>query len=84
MKAINALSNFEVAAAALHNEAPTEKARVFVDKLAAAIRAKGEGWIQSHVTELHITDAEVADDAACPIEDNRLFYIERWQVALRG
>lgn len=79
---MNAIKNFEIAAEALHNEAPTEKARAFVDQLAAQIRARGNDWIAAHVTELHITDGEVSDSCPFPIEDNRLFYLERWQIAL--
>jgi len=79
---MNAIKNFEIAVEALYNEAPSEKARAFVEKLAGQIRAKGEDWIAARVTELHITDVEVSDSAVCPIEDNRLFYLERWQLAL--
>ena len=79
---MNAIKNFEIAAEALYNEAPSEKARAFVEKIASQIRAKGEDWITARVIELHVTDVEVSDDAVCPIEDNRLFYLERWQLAL--
>ena len=79
---MNSIKNFEIAAAALYNEAPSEKARAFVEKIAGKIRANGEEWITSRATELHITDAEVSDEAVCPIEDNRLFYLEKWQLAL--
>lgn len=79
---MNAMKNFEAAVAALYNEAPSEKARAFVEKIAAKIRAKGGDWIAARVTDLHITDVEVSDSAECSIEDNRLFYMERWQLAL--
>lgn len=79
---MNATKNFEIAVEALYNEAPSEKARAFVEKIAGQIRAKGEDWIASRVIELHITDVEVSDDAVCLIEDNRLFYLVRWQLAL--
>lgn len=79
---MNAIKNFEIAVKALYNEAPSEKARAFVTKIADQIRAKGEDWIAAHVTELHISDVEVSDNAVCPIEDNRIFYMERWQLAL--
>jgi len=79
---MNATTNFEIAVEALYNEAPSEKARAFVERLAAQIRAKGEDWIAARVIELHITDVEVSDSAECNIEDNRMFYLERWQLAL--
>lgn len=79
---MNAIKNFEIAVEALYNEAPSEKARAFVEKLSEQIRAKGEDWISARAIELHITDVEVSDSAVCPIEDNRLFYLERWQLAL--
>ena len=74
--------NFEKAVEILFNEAPSEKARAFVEKLAAQIRAKGDEWIAAHVHDLHITDAEISDQAIVTIEDNRLFYISQWQLAL--
>jgi len=78
---MSAVENFEIAAEALYNEAPTEKARAFVDKLANKIRDKGEAWIEANAIKLHITDIEVADHEVS-IEANRLFYLERWQDAL--
>lgn len=78
---MSAVENFEIAAEALYNEAPTEKARAFVDKLANKIRDKGEAWIEANAIKLNITDIEVADHEVS-IESNRLFYLERWQDAL--
>ncbi|MCA3018817.1 MAG: hypothetical protein ING66_09420 [Rhodocyclaceae bacterium] len=49
------LANFESIAAALHDEAPSEKARAFADKIAAAIRARGAEWIAANEFTLHIT-----------------------------
>ena len=74
--------NFEKAVEILFNEAPSEKARDFVKKIADKIRAKGDEWIEAHVHDLHITDAEVSDQSLAPIEDNRLFYLSQWQLAL--
>lgn len=74
--------NFEKAVEILFNEAPSEKARAFVEKIAGQIRAKGDEWIADHLSDLHITEAEVSDQAIVPIEDNRLFYISQWQLAL--
>ena len=79
---MNAIKNFETAVEALYNEAPNEKARAFVDKLASQIRAKGENWITDRVNKLHISDVEVSETAPCPIEDNRIFYLTQWQLAL--
>lgn len=78
---MSATENFEIAAEALYNEAPTDKARAFVDKLANQIRDKGEAWIEANAIALHITDIEVADHEVS-IEANRLFYLECWQDAL--
>lgn len=79
---MNAIKNFEIAVEALYNEAPSDKARAFVEKISDQIRAKGDAWIEAHITDLHISDAEVADDAIITIEDNRLFYLAHWQLAL--
>lgn len=79
---MNAMKNFEIAVEALYNEAPSDKARAFVERVAAQIRAKGNEWIEGRATDLHITDAEVSDSAIVTIEENRLFYMEKWQMAL--
>lgn len=79
---MNSMKNLEIAVSAIYNEAPTDKARAFVEKLAGQIRAKGEEWVNNHIAELHISDAEVSDDAIVSIEDNRLFYLTEWQLAL--
>ena len=76
------VKNFEIAAEALYNEAPSDRARVFAENLAEKIRNKGAEWIQKHATALHITDPEVSDDGMCSIESNRLFYLSRWQLVL--
>jgi hypothetical protein len=79
---VNPIKNFEIAAEALYNEAPSDRARIFTEKLCATIRDKGPAWITSHATDLHITDAEISDSAICPIEQNRLYYLAQWQLAL--
>jgi len=59
---MDAMKNFEAAVTILYNEAPTDKARAFVEKLAASIREKGEKWISARVTALTgISDSTVAD-----------------------
>jgi hypothetical protein len=80
---MKAIKNFELAAKALINEAPTDNARIFVESLTAKIRAKGTNWIVANVCNLHITDAEVSGLSLAPVGHNRwLLYLERWQHAL--
>jgi hypothetical protein len=79
---MNAIKNFEIAAKSIIDEAPTEKARIFAERLAAKIRAKGEDWIAARISALHISDSEVSDASICPIEDNALLYLIDWQRAL--
>lgn len=70
---------FESFVEILHNEAPSEKARAFVEKLAAESRQQG---VESIVEKLRISELEINDEAIAPIEDNRLFWMGRWQEAL--
>jgi|NOAtaT_6_FD_contig_61_4016756_length_694_multi_3_in_0_out_0_2 predicted pyridoxine 5'-phosphate oxidase superfamily flavin-nucleotide-binding protein len=76
------VANFESIAVALHDEAPSEKARAFVDKIASAIRAKGAEWIAANEFALHITFSAEEQEDLTPVEDNRLWYIAEWQIAL--
>lgn len=70
---------FESFVEILHNEAPSEKARAFVEKLAAQSRQQG---VESIVEKLRISELEINDETIAPIEDNRLFWMARWQEAL--
>lgn len=75
-------ANFEKVVEILFNEAPSEKARIFVNKIADQIRAKGDEWIVANERNLHITDNDIADQSIAPIEDNRVWYMTEWQMAL--
>ncbi len=78
----NLTANFESIVSALYDEAPSDRARAFVEKVAAAIRARGSDWIVAHERALHIEHpAEWHDDVA-PVEDNRLWWLAEWQKAL--
>ncbi len=79
---MDALKNFNTATEALFNASPSDRAIDFLQTIVNKIAAKGEAWIAANAVKLHITDAEVADDAACPVSDNRLYYIAAWQDAL--
>ena len=70
---------FESFVEILHNEAPSEKARAFVEKLADESRQQG---VESVVEKLHISELEINDEAIAPIEDNRIYWMGRWQEAL--
>lgn len=79
---MNALNNFRSIVSALKDEAPSEKSRQFVGKLASQIEARGAEWMQKNATRLHITlSAEQCAEVA-PVEDNRLFFLKEWQLAL--
>lgn len=65
----------------------TEKAKAFAEKVRAAVLEKGPEWMEEHKGELQISEANFsvyADGSGeiAPIEDNRLFYLEKWQMAL--
>ena len=74
--------NFESIAQALYDEAPSEKARVFIAKIADQIRGKGAAWIEENALNLHITQSAEELDRLAPVEDNRLYYTAEWQIAL--
>ena len=81
---MTASKNFESIASALHDEAPSEKARAFVEKIASQVRAKGAEWIESHISQLHIEHDAEWHDSVAPVEDNRIWWLTEWQVALNG
>ena len=82
MNQAKAVANFESIAAALYDEAPSDKARAFAKKIADAIRSKGAEWIAANEFALHITFSAAEQEDTCPVEDNRLWYIAEWQIAL--
>jgi hypothetical protein len=75
------ISNFNSIAAALHDDAPSQKARDFIDRLADSIRARGEDWIAAHQSTLHIEHNAEWHDEIAPVEDNRLWWTAQWQMA---
>lgn len=79
---MQAVQNFESIAAELIRVAPSQKAADFALRVADQIRAKGAEWISAHEGELHIYSS--ADEQYFDVASNRLFFLEKWQVALRG
>lgn len=79
---MSALANFRSIVSALKDEAPSEKARQFVDKIAGQIEARGEEWISANAGRLHVALSAEQCEAAAPVEDNRLFFMKAWQLAL--
>lgn len=78
----NLTANFESIVSALHDEAPSDRARAFVEKIAAEIRARGSDWIAEHARALHIEHPAEWHDTVAPVEDNRLWWLAEWQKAL--
>ena len=70
---------FEAFVEILMNEAPSEKARAFVEKLTTESRKQG---VDSVVEKLNLSENQIDDETIAPIEDNRLYWIGRWQAAL--
>lgn len=64
----------------LMNEAPSEKARSFVSKLASA----SAGREQKLVDFMALDERVISDNYFFPIEDNRLFWMAKWQEALNA
>ena len=65
----------------------TEKAKVFAEKVRDRVLEKGPEWMEEHKNDLKLSEtnfAVYADGSGeiAPIEDNRLFYLEKWQLAL--
>ena len=76
------IRNFESIAVALHDEAPTERARLYIESLVDRILNKGPNWIDAHSDILHIHESADQLENTFPVEDNRLWFIEQWQMAL--
>jgi hypothetical protein len=74
--------NFASVVAELEAASPSPKATAFLAKLVGQINARGEAWIIENALSLGIMRS--ADDWAdlCPVADNRLFYIQKFQLAL--
>lgn len=74
------VQNFESIAAELVRVAPTQKAIDFANRVADKVRAKGADWIAAHESDLHIYSS--ASEQYFDVASNRLFFLEKWQVAL--
>ena len=76
------IRNFESIAVALHDEAPTERARLYIESLVDRILNKGPNWIDAHSDMLNIHESADQLENTFPVEDYRLWFIEQWQMAL--
>ena len=75
--------NFRSIANAIYDEAPSEKARLFCEKIVNQILEKGDSWIDQNFNALHIyTSAQEQEEMGLSVEANRLFYLTQWQKAL--
>lgn len=81
-KKMNAVENFNSIAAELIASAPTEKARAFAEKVAAQVAAKGDEWIVANVFKLACEMSADMTRHTAPVADNRLFFMQKWQLAL--
>lgn len=75
-----AVENVKSIGAALYDEAPSDKARAFTAALTDKVLAKGDAWIEAHVMDLCAFNS--AEEQYCPVEENRLFFLGKWQMAL--
>ena len=75
-----AVENVKSIGAALYAEAPSDKARAFTVSLTEKILAKGSDWIEANVGSLYAYSS--AEEQYFPVEDNRLFFVAKWQLAL--
>ena len=76
------IENFNSVVSALEAASSSPKATAFLNRLVAQINARGEAWIIDNALPLQIIHS--AEDWAdlCPVGDNRLFYIQKFQMAL--
>lgn len=74
--------NFEQLAKILIRTAVSEKALAFAEKKINEVRARGTQWISDNAITLQVLSP--AEGRFCPVEDNRNYYIEQIQVALRA
>jgi hypothetical protein len=66
----------------LISSAATGKAQDFVVKLYNQILARGDEWLQDNKDALAIRHDADWYDSFAPVQDNRLWYIAQWQIAL--
>jgi hypothetical protein len=60
----------------------TERARLYIESLVDRILNKGPNWIDAHSDMLNIHESADQLENTFPVEDNRLWFIEQWQMAL--
>jgi hypothetical protein len=77
------IENFRSIAEALYDEAPSAKAREFCLKVTEAIEAKGEAWIIENAGKLEL-QLSAEQWVSAPVEDNRLYWLTKWQQVLAG
>jgi len=85
MKNINhvtAIKNFESISEILIYGAPTEKSRIFAEKLVNSIREKGTDWIFNNAQKLNVTMSPESFSELFPVQDNRNYYLVNFQLAL--
>ena len=80
----NHIRNFESIAKVLHDEAPNERARLYIEQLVTKISAKGDSWIDANAAQLHIYDSAEQLENMFPVKNNRLWFIAEWQMAVIG
>ena len=77
---MNTTANFEILVSLLEASSPSEKASIFLAKVANQIRARGDAWIAANAVALKV-NTDHTDDF-CPVSDNRAYFIGALQIAL--
>ncbi len=76
------IQNFQNYANAVIASGSTPKAKEFAKSVISKIESKGSDWIAQNAKKLQIeVDFSTCNESA-PVADNRIFYIQKWQLAL--
>ena len=80
---MNKYESFKSIASEVVRSGKTEKAKEFAQSVILKIEAKGAEWIESNFSKLGLIEggAPAIEDIS-PVADNRIFYIQKWQMAL--
>lgn len=70
------MKNFNYAAQQVIDSGINERAKYFAEKVVAQIKARGSDWIGKHIEPF------CAESDSTPIADNRLYFLQQWQMKL--
>jgi len=76
-------ANFNFVANELVKSAATPKAADFANKVIGQIESRGDEWIEANIDVLGLKHFNIACNSVAPVADNRIFWMTKFQIALR-